>query len=529
MTGQMIKALELDKIFALFTSEGELMALARNTGLKRESGDIPTLEAEYRRISGLITAFQGTKALRLKLAEILAHPPVIRIPQPGDLLPQHELYELKCFLHYYLQLTELLASASLGEPYGFPELKALYRLLDPDGQKLPTFQLHSPVYGALAELRATQQTLTLKLKHHRQERLQQAREALDNPGLKQIFVVSPSQKELIGKLEASGYFLRTGESPSGVNFRLSDGEEGLALSARIAGLTSEIKAEEETILHRLSEKVTAEASTIRQAFEATLRLAWDYLRADFALRYDCCIPELTHEPVFILKAMTNLPVMLRLKEKDRSYQRLDISFDSTPVNLITGANMGGKTTLLKGIGQIAQLVRLAIPVPARQARVAVVDAVWTNHNKDTGTEDLSSFGKEVVSLVKALKAPGRSLFLLDEFAKGTNPAEGEAICSAVLEHLTATEHLCLAATHFSAPTKLRPATQYMTAGFDPAFLDSLSRDSELELRLRRLSEAMDYSLIRLGENQDPPHAAISIAKALGLPPEILTKIPEHLL
>jgi dsDNA-specific endonuclease/ATPase MutS2 len=165
------------------------------------------------------------------------------------------------------------------------------------------------------------------------------------------------------------------------------------------------------------------------------------------------------------------------------------------------------------------MARLAIPLASKAAELPVFDHVSYNYNPHQ--ENLSSFGREIIGLKQALSAGQRSLILLDEFAKGTNPTEGEALSSAVLLHLLGTDHYCVAATHFTAPAMLKDIAQYVMAGRKEDSLAKLAEHSDLAQRLKLLSEAMDYRLIRLKKNQAPPMAAIRIARALGLPKEIL--------
>ena len=67
----------------------------------------------------------------------------------------------------------------------------------------------------------------------------------------------------------------------------------------------------------------------------------------------------------------------------------------------------------------------------------------------------------------------------------------------------------------------------MMAGLDESSLQSLDRVKELPARLRLLSEAMDYRLIRLKKGHRPPRAALRIAAALGLDPRILRRVKDH--
>ena len=186
--------------------------------------------------------------------------------------------------------------------------------------------------------------------------------------------------------------------------------------------------------------------------------------------------------------------------------------------IITGPNMGGKSTILKCLAQIAELARYAIPIAASEAELPYFDFVYFNH--ETEAENLSSFGAEVVAFSRALQKKGRGFFLLDEFARGTNPQEGELLAAAVIRYLAEGSHSLVAATHFNLPAKIPQIPHYRIKGIAPGIYADLPANSSLEQRLQALAESMDYSLQKTGEKA-VPQGAVHVAKALGLPKEIL--------
>jgi hypothetical protein len=87
----------------------------------------------------------------------------------------------------------------------------------------------------------------------------------------------------------------------------------------------------------------------------------------------------------------------------------------------------------------------------------------------------------------------------------------------------------VAATHFSAPTRLKEVSHFSIKGIPPEALKELEGTSRntLEERLKHLSEAMDYSLQLLKKTQTPPKCALRIASILGMPDEITNQIDEY--
>jgi len=101
------------------------------------------------------------------------------------------------------------------------------------------------------------------------------------------------------------------------------------------------------------------------------------------------------------------------------------------------------------------------------------------------------------------------------------PAEGEKLLCAVLEYLSHSSHLVVAATHYTKPALMDRLAQFTILGPQ---LDSSVIPSDAKQRLKLLSQKMDYRLKRLDKGQLPPQSAIAIARLLGLKNEILKLI-----
>ncbi|MFO7659801.1 MAG: hypothetical protein R6V77_02710 [Candidatus Cloacimonadaceae bacterium] len=128
-------------------------------------------------------------------------------------------------------------------------------------------------------------------------------------------------------------------------------------------------------------------------------------------------------------------------------------------------------------------------------------------------------------MAAALDKKGRTLYLFDELAKGTNPLEGEAILTAVLTYLSDQSCLALAATHYDKPAHMEKATQYAIKGIASASLDKLvvDKNNSLNSQLDLINQLIDYRLVKLSDKIKPPLNAIPIAEILGLPAEIILK------
>ena len=127
--------------------------------------------------------------------------------------------------------------------------------------------------------------------------------------------------------------------------------------------------------------------------------------------------------------------------------------------ILTGANMGGKSTILRQIALIQILAQIGSFVPATSARLPIVDRIWTRVGaSDDLASGRSTFMVEMTETAAILhNSTPRSLILLDEIGRGTSTFDGLSIAWAVAEYLhNSTEHSAktLFATHYHELTEL---------------------------------------------------------------------------
>ncbi|MGA7685770.1 MAG: DNA mismatch repair protein MutS [Terriglobales bacterium] len=137
----------------------------------------------------------------------------------------------------------------------------------------------------------------------------------------------------------------------------------------------------------------------------------------------------------------------------------DIFLNSSSHNIIvlTGPNMGGKSTYLRQAALIAIMAQMGSFVPARSARLGIVDRVFTRIGaSDNLARGRSTFMVEMTETAAILHtATARSLILLDEVGRGTSTYDGLAIAWAAVEYLHARVHAkTLFATHYFELTEL---------------------------------------------------------------------------
>ncbi|MFC0308064.1 DNA mismatch repair protein MutS, partial [Rhizorhabdus histidinilytica] len=178
--------------------------------------------------------------------------------------------------------------------------------------------------------------------------------------------------------------------------------------------------------------------------------------------------------------------------------------------LVTGPNMGGKSTFLRQNAAIAILAQAGSPVPATSARLGIVDRLFSRVGaSDNLARGRSTFMVEMVETAAILaQATERSFVILDEVGRGTSTYDGLAIAWAVVEAVHDINRCrCLFATHYHELTRLAER------------LDALSLH---HVRAREWKG----ELVLLHELADGPadrSYGIAVAKLAGLSPPVLAR------
>ncbi|MCR5084016.1 MAG: DNA mismatch repair protein MutS, partial [Succinivibrionaceae bacterium] len=135
----------------------------------------------------------------------------------------------------------------------------------------------------------------------------------------------------------------------------------------------------------------------------------------------------------------------------------DLELGDTRMYLITGPNMGGKSTFMRQNALIAIMARIGSLVPAERAEVGDIDRIFTRiGSSDDLAAGRSTFMVEMEEAAAILNnATAHSLILMDEIGRGTSTQEGEAIATAIAHHLvTQSRAMSLFSTHYAGITAL---------------------------------------------------------------------------
>ena len=126
-------------------------------------------------------------------------------------------------------------------------------------------------------------------------------------------------------------------------------------------------------------------------------------------------------------------------------------------HLLTGINMGGKSTYLRQIGICVILAHIGCYVPATKAEIPLIDQIFTRVGAgDMMLKGVSTYMNEMIEVCSLLKAATEnSLLLIDELGRGTSTKDGVAISAGIIQYICEDlKSYCLFATHFYELTKL---------------------------------------------------------------------------
>ena len=153
------------------------------------------------------------------------------------------------------------------------------------------------------------------------------------------------------------------------------------------------------------------------------------------------------------------PIMERVLNEPFVENDLTVGGETARLLILTGPNMGGKSTILRQTAIIQILAQIGSFVPATSARLPILDRIWTRVGaSDDLASGRSTFMVEMTETAAILhNATARSLVLLDEIGRGTSTFDGLSIAWAVAEYLhNSPEHSAktLFATHYHELTEL---------------------------------------------------------------------------
>ncbi|MEB0135175.1 DNA mismatch repair protein MutS [Actimicrobium sp. CCC2.4] len=225
--------------------------------------------------------------------------------------------------------------------------------------------------------------------------------------------------------------------------------EDKALSAQDRALSREKILYEQLLLD-----LAPHIGTLQEIARALAQLDTLAALADHAKRHDWCAPQLVAEPAISILQGRH-PVVENMIERFIANDCL--LDDEHRLLLITGPNMGGKSTYMRQVALITLLAYVGSYVPAASATIGPIDRIFTRIG---AADDLaggrSTFMVEMTESAAILNgATAQSLVLMDEVGRGTSTFDGLALAWAIARHLIdTTRSFTLFATHYFELTQL---------------------------------------------------------------------------
>lgn len=191
--------------------------------------------------------------------------------------------------------------------------------------------------------------------------------------------------------------------------------------------------------------------------------------------------------------------------------------ESQQIIIITGPNMAGKSALLRQCGLIVLMAQIGCFVPAKAARIGIVDKIFTrvgaSDNLSSGESTFMVEMNETASIMNNLS--DRSLILLDEIGRGTSTYDGISIAWAIAEFLH---------NHPTAKAKTLFATHYHELN---ELSNSFSRIKNFNVTVKEVGNKVIF-LRKLVPGGSEHSFGIHVAKMAGMPPKLISRANEIL-
>ncbi len=284
-----------------------------------------------------------------------------------------------------------------------------------------------------------------------------------------------------------------------------------AEASRVVEAGAHALAAEAAHFEDLTALAVAAAPRIAATADAIARIDVAASHAARAAEGGWCLPHLTEQPCVELEAARHPVVEEALCQEGERFVANDCALGpSDRLWLITGPNMGGKSTFLRQVAIAALLAQAGSYVPAARAKIGIVDRLFSRVGAaDNLARGRSTFMVEMVETAAILaQATPNSLVILDEIGRGTSTYDGLAIAWAVVEAMhDQVRARTLFATHYHELTRLA---------------DRLEALSLHHVRAREWKGEL-VLLHEVGDGPADRSYGIAVAKLAGLPPLVLAR------
>ncbi|KNE63727.1 hypothetical protein AMAG_08814 [Allomyces macrogynus ATCC 38327] len=223
-------------------------------------------------------------------------------------------------------------------------------------------------------------------------------------------------------------------------------------------LEEDLVAHEEVLLHRLVRVLRPFVPQLRRCAHALGTFDWLQGVAQIQMHdRTWARPTFSETSALLVRGAVH-PVMASvLRREGRTPIPRDCDLDREKrMIIVTGTNMGGKTSLLRTVGALAVLAQAGIAVTAQSFSLPIFDGIFTRFGShDDQAKDASTFKLEVMEMATIFdKATSQSLVLIDEFGRGTSYPDGLAILTGVIRGCLELGAMTMVTTHLHGLEKL---------------------------------------------------------------------------
>ena len=256
--------------------------------------------------------------------------------------------------------------------------------------------------------------------------------------------------------------------------------EAIEANNELQNLKGKEEREVARILFALTEELREQLPAVEMAVNAVAELDFIKAKVEFARKFNAVVSEITDDETLNLEDARHPLLESSLKILAASYQPLatsqkkdlpaagsqqlaastKISVEIVPssftitkrnsVMIISGANAGGKTVVLKTAGLLSLMAISGLPVPAKEAKIpfyrSILADIGDHQSLSANLSTFSSHMSNIAGMIQQCVPP--SLVLLDEAGTGTDPEEGSALGVAIVDHFRKKGAQVIASTHY---------------------------------------------------------------------------------
>lgn len=383
--------------------------------------------------------------------------------QKGKILDEVELFELKINSMIFMEIRSISNDIFLKD-FHLIDLTPVINILDPGFKKIPTFHIYNEYSKKLKEIR------------HK-------------------------------KAEAEKLIFSTTDNQLQIELR-EERREIVVLE----------NCEESRVKREISKQLISYTSDLLTDIDKVKNIDFTLAKAKLALKYGASRPKIGEHIEFI--GMFNPEILETLKVKNQEFQKLDILLKNGNT-ILTGANMGGKSVILKTLTLNLMLAQMGFYVFSDYATIPILKFIqFLSDDIQDVSKGLSSFGAEIMKLKEitgCLRTYDKGFIALDEFARGTNPSEGKKFVKGLSNYIKNFDSFSIMATHYDGVVD-DSTPHYQVVGLKNIDFDSLKRKIDLNNQnsISLIQKHMDYSIEKIYSNFEVPKDALNVAALIGI-------------